>query len=193
MVSASEGSRACLLGPLWAGDAGRGDQALSLRRTRGTWFTRSCHAISCAGICLLAGTGAAILLMLCRDPRHRSRAIWAASFLWLWSVSFPWPPIPFTPTEPSMRSEQESLRGNSGQNLSRDAKPVCLRWDLGIGEWNSTNLNVAVYLCNQMIYSPHRRQPRERCSQPVSPDRPLRCVSPLTDPADNQVWPGSTR
>ena len=42
----------------------------------------------------------------------------------------------------------------------RDAEPVCLRWDLGIGEWDSTNLNVAVYLCNQMIYSPHRRHPQ---------------------------------
>ena len=60
----------------------------------------------------------------------------------------------------------------------RDADTVCLRWDLGIGEWNSTNLNVAVYLCNQMIYSPQRRHPRERSSQPISASRPLRCVAP---------------
>ena len=40
----------------------------------------------------------------------------------------------------------------------QEAEPVCLRWDLGLGEWDSTNLNVAVYLCNQRIYSPQRQE-----------------------------------
>ena len=38
-----------------------------------------------------------------------------------------------------------------------------------------------------MIYSPQRRQPGELFSQPVSADRPLRCVSPLTDANDSQA------
>ena len=35
---------------------------------------------------------------------------------------------------------------------------------LGVAEWDSTNLNVAVYLCNQMIYSPQRQHRQERAS-----------------------------
>ena len=69
----------------------------------------------------------------------------------------------------------------------REAEPVCLRWDLGLGEWDSTNLNVAVYLCNQMIYAPHRRQRWEPRWQNVSESRPLRCVLSLADPADRPV------
>ncbi len=69
----------------------------------------------------------------------------------------------------------------------REAEPVCLRWDLGLGDWDSTNLNVAVYLCNQMIYAPHRRQRWERRWQTVSASRPLRCVLSLADPADRPV------
>ena len=80
-----------------------------------------------------------------------------------------------------MPTEPVNSRGDSGRNLSVMPTPVCLRWDLGIGEWDSTNLNVAVYLCNQMIYSPHRRHPQEQGLQPISASRPLRCVSPLAD------------
>ncbi len=71
--------------------------------------------------------------------------------------------------------------------FDRGAEPLCLRWDLGLGAWDSTNLNVAVYLCNQMIYAPHRQQ---RCAprwQDVSEDRPLRCVVSLQDPAESAV------
>ena len=69
----------------------------------------------------------------------------------------------------------------------RGVEPVCLRWDLGIGAWDSTNLNVAVYLCNQMIYDPHRRRQLEPQWQAVSAQRPLRCVLSLEDPAERNV------
>ena len=46
---------------------------------------------------------------------------------------------------------------------------------------------MAVYLCNQMIYSPHRRHPRELSSNTVPACRPLRYISPLADPADRRV------
>jgi hypothetical protein len=69
----------------------------------------------------------------------------------------------------------------------RGAEPVCLRWDLGLGEWDSTNLNVAVYLCNQRIYSSERRRRREPQWQNVSGSRPLRCVLSFIDPAEARV------
>lgn len=72
-------------------------------------------------------------------------------------------------------------------DLVQQAEPVCLRWDAGLGEWDSTNLNVAVYLCNQMIYSPERRQGRKADWQRVSPNRPLRCVLSMADPAEPRV------
>ena len=125
------------------------------------------------------------ILALCRDPRRRLRAVRRRSCLPRRGRDHSrWPPTLFTPTEPSMPSAPASSRGNSGPNSFAMPTPVCLRWDLGIGEWDSTNLNVAVYLCNQMIYSPQRRHPRERSSQTVSASRPLRCVAPLMDPAD---------
>jgi hypothetical protein len=62
-----------------------------------------------------------------------------------------------------------------------------LRWDLGIGEWDSTNLDVAVYLCNQMIYSPERLRPRGLPRPETSASRHLRYVLPLSDPADSRV------
>jgi hypothetical protein len=62
-----------------------------------------------------------------------------------------------------------------------------LRWYLGVGEWDSTNLNVAVYLCNQMIYSPRRRRGTGVQWHKVSETRPLRCVLSFSDPAEPQV------
>ena len=64
---------------------------------------------------------------------------------------------------------------------------MCLRWDLGIGAWDSTNLNVAVYLCNQMIYDPLRQRKAEARWDAISENRPLRCVLPLEDPGEQAV------
>jgi hypothetical protein len=62
-----------------------------------------------------------------------------------------------------------------------------LRWDLGIPEWDSANLNVAVYLCNQRIYSPGRQKQGNLGSHTVFANRPLRCVLPLADPSSREV------
>ena len=138
-------------------------------------------------ICLLAGTGAALLLTHCRDPRRRYRAIWATLVSLALVGVIPLVADAFHPYRATHAQRAREFARHFWPRFVRDAEPVCLRWDLGVGEWNSTNLNVAVYLCNQMIYSPHRQHPGEHCSQPVSTARPLRCVSPLTDPADSQA------
>ena len=138
-------------------------------------------------ICLLAGLGAAALLSICRDPRRRRRAVCAA-LVFLAAVGIiPLAADAFHPYRAVHAQRAREFARQFWPEFVRDADSVCLRWDLGIGEWDSTNLNVAVYLCNQMIYSPQRRHPRERGSQTVSASRPLRCVAPLTDPADSRV------
>ncbi len=62
-----------------------------------------------------------------------------------------------------------------------------MRWDAGIGEWNCSNLNTAVYLCNQLIYSQHRRQIGQPDLSVVSANHPLRCVEPFPGPADGRT------
>jgi hypothetical protein len=138
-------------------------------------------------ICLLAGLGASAVLALVHDPRRRRRAVRGAL---VFLVAIGVVPLAADASHPyravhALRARQFARR--FWPEFVRDADPVCLRWDLGICEWDSTNLNVAVYLCNQMIYSPQRRHPQERNSQTVSASRPLRYVAPLTDPADRRV------
>jgi 4-amino-4-deoxy-L-arabinose transferase-like glycosyltransferase len=71
--------------------------------------------------------------------------------------------------------------------LATGAVPVCLRWDPGLVPWDSRNLNVAVYLCNQQIHSPARQHRGPIRSSAVSPALPLRCVLPMADPSDPRV------
>ena len=59
--------------------------------------------------------------------------------------------------------------------VGRGAEVACLRWDIGVAEWDSVRLGVAVSLCNQAIYSPSRRSGGPRWDRGLG-DRPLRCV-----------------
>jgi hypothetical protein len=59
--------------------------------------------------------------------------------------------------------------------VGRGAEVACLRWDYGVGEWDSVRLGIAVSLCNQAIYSPSRRAGGPNWDA-VSSSRPLRCV-----------------
>jgi hypothetical protein len=139
------------------------------------------------GICLLAGLGAAAVLALDRDPRRRRRAVRAVLVCLVAIGVIPLAADAFHPYRAIHAQRARQFARQFWPEFVRDADPVCLRWDLGIGAWDSTNLNVAVYLCNQMIYSPQRRDSPERSSQTVPASRPLRCVAPLVDPSDRRV------
>jgi hypothetical protein len=65
--------------------------------------------------------------------------------------------------------------------------PLCLRSDLGVAEWDSINLNVAVYLCNQQIYRPATQARGAVDFETITNARPLRVILPLCDPADRRV------
>jgi hypothetical protein len=59
---------------------------------------------------------------------------------------------------------------------ARNAELACLRGDFGIKKPRSKNLRTALFLCNQWIYSPQRRQYGGPRWDAVTPDHPLRCV-----------------
>jgi hypothetical protein len=138
-------------------------------------------------ICLLAGLGSAALLALIRDPRRGCIAFWVTLLL---LVAVGVVPLVTEASHPFRTVHAQRARQFARRfwpEIARGAEPVCLRWDLELGEWDSRNLNVAVYLCNQMIYSPMRRQERKPQWQKVSASRPLRCVLSLRDPSEPRV------
>ena len=138
-------------------------------------------------ICLLAGLGSAALLGLFRSPRLR---LWILRSALLVLAAVGILPLVAEAQHPFRSIHAQRARQFARQfwpDFVHEAEPVCLRWDLGLGAWDSTNLNVAVYLCNQMIYAPQRRQRWERRWQTVSENRPLRCVLSLAEPAERPV------
>jgi hypothetical protein len=139
------------------------------------------------GICLLAGLGAASLLVRFVPARFRFRAL-RCVLLALVAVGV----VPLAADIPRPYRAIQARRAREfarrfWPGLTRDAEPVCLLWDLGIGRWNSINLNVAVYLCNQKIYSPRRNRGEGPRWEAVTESHPLRCVLPLSDPDEGPV------
>jgi hypothetical protein len=138
-------------------------------------------------ICLLEGLGAAALLSLICNPRRRIRALAGCLIVLTMIGLVPLAAESFHPFRSIHAQRARQFARGFWPVVNRRAEPVCLRWDLGLGEWDSTNLNVAVYLCNQMIYSPRRRHGGKPQWQDVSRDRPLRCVLSLADPAEPPI------
>jgi hypothetical protein len=62
------------------------------------------------------------------------------------------------------------VQQSTGANLS------CAHLDYGVGMSGKWVGRKAWYLCNQMIYSPHRRGSARLAGHELSPQRPLRCV-----------------
>ena len=138
-------------------------------------------------ICLLTGLGFAIVVGCFRS---RSEGGWVFRIGLVVLVAAGVVPLVAEAGHPFRSIHAQRARQFAREfwpTFESQAEPVCLRWDLGLGAWDSTNLNVAVYLCNQMIYAPRRHEAREPCLQRVSANRPLRCVLSLEDPADRPV------
>ncbi len=146
-------------------------------------------------ICLLAGLGAARGLGRIRKARLQRLSL-CAGLLALAAVGIV--PLALDAAHPYRAMHAQRARQFARRfwpEMVRGAVPVCLRWDLGLGPWDARNLNVAVYLCNQRIYSPARRPGETPRWQAVTADRPLRCVLPLTDPGEARVaaWLGTMK
>jgi hypothetical protein len=135
------------------------------------------------GICLLTGLGAAAILGRIPGPRLRLRAL-CAGLVALGAIGIV--PLVLDASHPYRAVHAERARRFAREfwpQLAGEGLPVCLRWDLGLGAWDSRNLNVAVYLCNQRIYCPTRRGGVPLRWDTISADRPLRCVLAMGDPA----------
>jgi hypothetical protein len=133
-------------------------------------------------ICLLTAIGGSWLLARCGDPRRRLRLLRLALIS---LVAIGIVPIVIDAFHPYRAIHAHRAREFARQfwpEVAQNAEPICLRWDLGLGDWDSTNLNVAVYLCNEQIYAP-----RSHSGMSVTGDRPLRCVLSLMDPKDPRV------
>ncbi len=146
-------------------------------------------------ICLLVGLGAASALGRIR-PLRVQRLTLRAGLLALAAVGIV--PLALDAAHPYRAMHAQRARQFARRfwpELARGGVPVCLRWDLGLGPWDAKNLNVAVYLCNQRIYSPARRAEETPRWNTIAADRPLRCVLPLADPGEPRVaaWLGSMK
>jgi hypothetical protein len=136
-------------------------------------------------ICLLTGTGITAVIDRFRDPRIRRRILRLCLLSFAAVGSIPLAAEGYHPYRTMHAQKARMFAREFWPEVARDAEPVCMRWDYGVPEWDSTNLNVAVYLCNQMICSPARRHGYQ--TNGISGNRPLRCVLPLADPAQPRV------
>jgi len=58
-----------------------------------------------------------------------------------------------------------------------DVELLCVRWDCGVGTRTPVHPSNTAYLCNQMIYAPHRRStPKPQGIGRITKQHPLRCV-----------------
>jgi hypothetical protein len=123
-------------------------------------------------LCLLAGAG--LGAAWARIPRPRLLVL---IVLCLAAVGVVPVALDFARPYRSMHAERARQFARSfWPVLERDAEPVCLIWDFGMGRWNSIHLHVAVYLCNQKIYSPSRRAGNGPRLDAISDGHPLACV-----------------
>jgi hypothetical protein len=139
------------------------------------------------GICLLAGVGASAILARIADRRLRHAGL-GAGLVALAGIGIV--PLVLESSHPYRSVHAQRARQFARRfwpEFTAGAVPVCLLWDLGLRRWDSRNLNVAVYLCNQQIYSPPRRRGEAPQWRAVSAARPLRCVLPLAEPDEPAV------
>lgn len=125
-------------------------------------------------VCLLVGVGAGSLIDRRPAGRPRRRA-WRLAVVALLGVGLV--PLAGDVARP-YRTEVEHLSREFARRFwpeqAAGAELVCLRWDVGLAAWESADLDTALYLCNQRIYSPQR--PGGPRPGAASGRRPRRCV-----------------
>ena len=88
------------------------------------------------------------------------------------------------------RSEREWQARAFAQRFWSDlgkSPATCLRWDLAVQPWDSPNPDVALYICNQAIFSPARRASGSSQQAPANPRQtPSRFVA-FVSPAVTEV------
>ncbi len=127
-------------------------------------------------ICLLSGQGAAMVLAWFRPPELR-RWLLRVGMLGLVGCGI-------VPQVVSSLFPYRMLYDHQSREFARwfwasqgeNAELVCFNMDGGIDQRGIWLGRKAWYLCNQMIYSPHRRGAVPARVREITIDRPLRCV-----------------
>lgn len=148
------------------------------------------HLVS--SICLLAGIGADRLIGRLRPEGRRRRVTWLVCAVLAAVGVVPLAADVARPYRDEVEAFSRSFARRFWPAQARGAEVACLRWDLGVARWESSDLDAALYLCNQAIASPGRRAgPRWDL---VAAGRPLRCVlyeSDRSERTDVDAWLGA--
>lgn len=127
-------------------------------------------------ICLLTGSGLSVLLSFPRGVNTRRAAVRVASVaLAVMGIVL---------LEEDLRHPYRAIYDHQAREFARrfwpeqarNAEVACLRWDFGIRRPNAAGARIALYLCNQHIYSPGRKRRDGPAWERVTAERPLRCV-----------------
>jgi hypothetical protein len=139
-------------------------------------------------ICLLSGLGTAWLLQAIPGPRAR-RDLTALTLLFL--AGFALVAVAGDLSRPYRYLDDRQARDFARRfwpEQARTAELACLYSDFGVGDRRRRHVHTALYLCNQWIYSPQRRQRGGPRWDQLSPGRPLRCMLfDKTRPEPSQV------
>jgi hypothetical protein len=127
-------------------------------------------------ICLMAGTGLSALLGFLPHANGRRAALrFAAVALAVMGVVL---------LEEDVRHPYRAIYDYQAREFARRFWPeqahgadlACLRWDYGIRRPHAAGARLALYLCNQHIYSPSRRRGDGPAPAGSTSNRPLRCI-----------------
>jgi len=128
-------------------------------------------------VCLMAGMGLSFLLTLFRRPIARAAAIRVAAIT-LGAMGIVALINDFRHPYRSIYDHQaREFARRFWPEQARGAELACVQWDFGICERGCAVARTAIYLCNQLIYSPARKSDNGPHWTRVTPDRPLRCVA----------------
>ena len=128
-------------------------------------------------VCLMAGLGVSTLLALLPWPTRRAAAVGVAAIT-LAVMGIVALVNDFRhPYRAVYDHQAREFARRFWPEQARGAELACLQWDFGICQRGGAVRRTAIYLCNQHIYSPHRRRGVGPRWALVTPDRPLRCVA----------------
>ncbi len=136
------------------------------------------------GFCLLIGVGADAILGRISSPAWRDR--------WLRVGLVGLAIVGLVPIVAGVPHPYRAYQAKAARDFARrfwpeveaGAEVASLRWDLGVAEWDSIRLGIAVALCDEAIESPSRRRGGPDWGR-VSATRPLRCVLEVAPEADS--------
>jgi len=127
-------------------------------------------------ICLLSGQGAAIVLGWVRPPASRRKVLVVAMAGLVVCGIAPQVVSSLLPYRMLYDHQTREFARWFWVNQARDAELACFDLDGGIERRGTWFGRKAWYLCNQMIYSPNRRDTPPHRDREISADHPLRCV-----------------